>query len=425
MYDEYTVNLLKKYRKFKEFLTVNVEHDIILKEHKIVLPAIFHRIVIKLGHIGHQGVQKTKALVRSKVFFLGMDKAIEEEVKNCIACQASTRHVPPAQIKPTEISKEVWDTLNVDYLGPLPNGRYVFAIMDQRSRFPVVAITSSTSAKCLIKSFHAIFGQYGYPKKVISDNGPPFKSKEIRDYFKQNAIIHHRITPYWPQANGEIERFMIPMMKVIQSAYVEQRDWENCLHEFLLAYRTTPHSSTNIPPADLMFKRKIRQSIPNITNKVNDEKNQTVLTQNDLLSKQKALDYTNKKRRPKETSLNIGDRVLIKQPRQNKLSTPFKPFPYRVIARKGTMITARNISGEHEVTRNQSHFKHIPETAIVPKHEKIELELEEGSVLGGAGGVVECESEDPGPDRLITDGDPQRKTYPQRVRRPIDEWRKY
>ena len=77
-----------------------------------------------------------------------------------------------------------------------------------------------------------MFGQYGYPRKIISNNGPQFKSKEIKDYLTKHTIIHHRITTYWPQANREIERFMIPMMKVIQPAYTEQNDWENGLQEF-------------------------------------------------------------------------------------------------------------------------------------------------------------------------------------------------
>ena len=31
----------------------------------------------------------------------------------------------------------------------------------------------------------------------------------------------------------------------------------------------------------------------------------------------------------------------------------------------------------HEITRNQTHFKSIPETAAVPKQEQVEHELEE------------------------------------------------
>ena len=34
------------------------------------------------------------------------------------------------------------------------------------------------------------------------------------------------------------------------------------------------------------------------------------------------------------------------------------------------MLIAKPMSTNHEVTRNQTHFKSIPETAIVPKQEK-------------------------------------------------------
>ena len=108
----------------------------------------------------------------------------------------------------------------------------------------------------------------------------------------KHAIIHHQITPYWPQANGEIERFMKPMMKVIQSAYKEQNDWENALQEFLFSYRVTPHSSTQIPPADLMYLRHIPYTLPDISNEINSKSMQSTLQRNDSFAKQKWLDCT-------------------------------------------------------------------------------------------------------------------------------------
>ena len=81
-YDVETLKLLKQYQKFKELLTVNIQYDIILKDNRIVLPTVFHRTAVKRAHVGHQGVQKTKALMRSKVFFIGMHKAIEDEINN-------------------------------------------------------------------------------------------------------------------------------------------------------------------------------------------------------------------------------------------------------------------------------------------------------------------------------------------------------
>ena len=40
-YDIETLELLKKYEKLKELLTVNIQYDIILKD-RIVLPTVFH-----------------------------------------------------------------------------------------------------------------------------------------------------------------------------------------------------------------------------------------------------------------------------------------------------------------------------------------------------------------------------------------------
>jgi hypothetical protein len=51
-----------------------------------------------------------------------MDIAIENEIQNCVACQATGRVHPPTVNQPTEVPNQVWDTLNMDYLGPLPNG---------------------------------------------------------------------------------------------------------------------------------------------------------------------------------------------------------------------------------------------------------------------------------------------------------------
>ena len=77
-YDAETLKLLKQYQKFKEPLTVNIQYDIILKDNRIILPTIFPRTAVKLAHVGHQGAPKKKALMRSKVFLIGMDKAIED-----------------------------------------------------------------------------------------------------------------------------------------------------------------------------------------------------------------------------------------------------------------------------------------------------------------------------------------------------------
>ena len=61
-----------------------------------------------------------------------------------------------------------------------------------------------------------------------------------------------------------------------------------------------------------------------------------------------------------EREIKPGEVLLMRQPKHNKLSTPYNPKPFVVKEKNGTMVTASN--GSQTVTRNSSHFK------VIPKH---------------------------------------------------------
>ena len=66
---------LKRYGKIKNIMN---HHEFILKDNRIVLPKVYHKIAITLVHQEDQGIIKTKALLRSKCFFFNMNKLVEE-----------------------------------------------------------------------------------------------------------------------------------------------------------------------------------------------------------------------------------------------------------------------------------------------------------------------------------------------------------
>lgn len=69
-----------------------------------------------------------------------------------------------------------------------------------------------------------------------------------------------------------------------------------------------------------------------------------------------------KSRRAKPSELKIGDTVLVRQKKVNKLSTNFSPKPYRVTDRKGARVTvSRN---GHFITCNVSYFKVLPDDQV-------------------------------------------------------------
>ena len=78
---------------------------------------------------------------------------------------------------------------------------------------------------------------------------------------------------------------------------------------------------------------------------------------NDTKRKQKMKEYFDLKRNTKPADLKVGDSVLVKQEKKNKLSTPFNPEPITIKNKKGNMITAA--AENKEITCNSSFFKKI------------------------------------------------------------------
>ena len=109
------------------------------------------------------------------------------------------------------------------------------------------------------------------------------------------------------------------------------------------------------------------------------------IRQADATRKEKMKEYADKCSNAKSTGLSVGDKVLIKQSKQNKMSTPFKPEPLQITHQKGSMITAQN--GERTLTRNSSLFKKLP--SDIPVHPVLSDEEEQSTPYMEAPETVE------------------------------------
>ena len=77
-----------------------------------------------LSHEGHQGIVRTKQLLRSAMWFSGMDKLVEKEIAQCMPCQVTVSTHKQEPLKPTQLPQEPWDKLATDLYGPLGSGEY-------------------------------------------------------------------------------------------------------------------------------------------------------------------------------------------------------------------------------------------------------------------------------------------------------------
>ena len=109
-----------------------------------------------------------------------------------------------------------------------------------------------------MEALRTLFGRYGLPKRLVSDNGSQLTSNEFAHFLRANGIKHIRNAPYHPSSNGQAERFIQTLKRSLKASEKDGRALSHRLAEFLLSYRTTPHATTSRSPGELFLKRSLR-----------------------------------------------------------------------------------------------------------------------------------------------------------------------
>ena len=346
-----SVSELSRYEQIKEQLTCT--ETVLLKSDRLVVPASLQERIVDIAHEGHLGIVKTKALLREKVWFPCMDKMVENKVKACLPCQIVTLVYTTEPLQMSVLPDNPFDEISIDFAHV--SGETLLLVIDDYSRFPFVEPVSSTSASAVIPKLDQLFATFGTPRIVKSDNGPPFNSDEFATFAQVLGFRHRKVTPLWPRANGEVERFVKTLKKSIKAAKTEGKNWRKVLQSFLRNYRTTPHATTGTAPSVLLMKRAVRNKIPQADSA---DPVSEIIRKHDSLQKMKIKSYADNKHHVKPCNISPGDSVLVKRPfNMIKGSTVYNPDPMTVVQCKGSMITAKDENTT--VTRNSSFFKKL------------------------------------------------------------------
>ena len=121
-----------------------------------------------------------------------------------------------------------------------------------------------------------MFAADGLPATLLSDNDSNFTSSEFQEFMKKNGIKHIKVAPYHPVSNSLAES----AARVFKEGYEKMEDGsvQTKLSWFLLSYRTTPHSTTGVPPAELLMKRRLHthlnQLVPCVADRIRNKQSQ-------------------------------------------------------------------------------------------------------------------------------------------------------
>jgi len=224
---------------------------------RVIVPDCLRSDVLKELHETHPGMCRMKAIARSFVWWPDIYADIQKKVADCSECQAMQSAPSKATVHPWSYPSKPWSRVHVDYAGPV-NGVMYLVVVCAYSKYPEIIKMKSTTSAATIAGLRELFSRHGLCEVLVSDNGPQFVSQEFETFCMNNDILHKTSAVYKPATNGQAERVVRVLKTAVKQAELTHRDVDAVIANYLLVYRSTPHSTTGEIPSVLLMGRRLR-----------------------------------------------------------------------------------------------------------------------------------------------------------------------
>ena len=196
-----------------------LEQDgILFQNGKIYLPNTSHlRDCMLHNHhyppnVGHPGTYRMLELVKRTYWWPTIKTDVRRYVKGCDQCQSNKINCSPGHIplNPLPIPEAPWQEISIDMIGPLPksdNHDAILVIVDRLTKMIhlIPSNTSLTSSELAEIYKNQIWKIHGIPRRIISDRGPQFASKFMKELCTALGIKRNLSMAYHPQTDGQAE----------------------------------------------------------------------------------------------------------------------------------------------------------------------------------------------------------------------------
>lgn len=212
--------------------------------------------------VGHGGTYTTLLnLAKNGHSWPTMRTDIRRLVRECPTCQKNRLPFVPGIRAPGSLAVEQpFSEVAVDFMGPFPvdahNNEYILVFVDQFSRYVELFPTTAPTAEAAANGLLHVFGRYGAPLRLRSDQGPHFTADVIKHFLSMTRTDHHFTTPYHHHANGTVERANREVLRHLR-ALVYDRDVRDRWSLFLPMIQRTINTHvcgvTGLSPASLIY----------------------------------------------------------------------------------------------------------------------------------------------------------------------------
>ena len=334
---------------------ISAENGLLFKGHRLIVPEKLRDRVLKTIHEGHIGFEEMQLRAREAAFWPGLTSDLLQTAQSCEACQTFSRSQQRETLLPHEVPQGPWERLGIDFF-EFQSTTYLL-IADYYSMFPVIRKVRSTNTNATTETLKQVFSEYGVPQTVMTDNGPPFSSKEFVAFANQYCYDHVPSSPRYPQSNCFIER-MVQTIKQPMKKFAAAGHDPNLA---MLVYRATPLTTSIPSPGELLNGRKYRALIP--TRSPIQSPHSQVVPEQTVKDKEKMCKHYNKTARDLPSfSQNQGVYAQV-HPQSNQWTPAI--VTKTPLASQPRSYSVKTANGTH-LLRNRRFIRPAPETAPIP-----------------------------------------------------------
>lgn len=276
----WTAACLQPYRRYAGKLSLT--DGVLWYAGDLLVPVVHFKFFVGLilschYKMGHMGRHKLVNVVGGQAWHPGVDNIAKDVCSSCHWCQVGkvcSRTVNPPVLK-LETSRP-FELVSVDLVDfpKTPRGHVtILMVVDQFSKWLVAVPLKDKRGESVGSAFESrvLPSLPRRPERVLSDNGPEFRSAAFNGVLDKFGVTHVYTTPYKPSSNGGVERANRTIAQVLRGLQAEASDWDLHVAHAVLVYNHTTHRELNMPPSEFLLGNAHDVDVaPMIPNRIKD-----------------------------------------------------------------------------------------------------------------------------------------------------------
>ena len=256
---------IRKYHRYDRFLQLRNDLVVINRPGHKVVPVVSFSVLVETAlvfhhQLGHPGRQKLISVIDENVWHPSLASVAADVSRTCISCQKMkvSATVQPPITKITTSSP--FELVAADLIAlPRTHRRSVGCLMviDHNSKWlcsvPIASKEASTVSRAMKCNVLPCLPKV--PTKLLTDNGPEFKSANFNDLLAGFGIKHLYTTPYKAASGGLVERVNRTVSELLRSLESSPNSWDDDLSRAVMLYNSTYHSELKMSPAQYLLTK--------------------------------------------------------------------------------------------------------------------------------------------------------------------------